>query len=136
MTLDALNIAITWPEIFLLVMACVILVVDVFIDDKRRNLTYLLTQLTLLLTAMLITFSELIYSKHSTDYYKCLKLRTNNRLCFSKNKKDFFGHSPVQIGDTEYCLMTDLNSNEIVELVYRILELYNYNRKDITITVM
>ena len=51
MTLDALNIAITWPEIFLLAMACVILVVDVFIDDRRRNLTYLLTQLTLLLTA-------------------------------------------------------------------------------------
>ena len=58
MTLDALNIAITWPEIFLLAMACVILVVDVFIDDKRRNLTYLLTQLTLLLTAALITMSE------------------------------------------------------------------------------
>ena len=58
MTLDALNIAITWPEIFLLAMACVILVVDVFIDDKRRNLTYLLTQLTLLLTAVLITMSE------------------------------------------------------------------------------
>mgnify|MGYP000473529990 CR=1 FL=1 len=58
MTLDALNIAITWPEIFLLAMACVILVVDVFIEDKRRNLTYLLTQLTLLLTAVLITMSE------------------------------------------------------------------------------
>jgi NADH-quinone oxidoreductase subunit N len=39
-------------------MACVILVVDVFIEDKRRNLTYLLTQLTLLLTAVLITMSE------------------------------------------------------------------------------
>ena len=58
MTLDALNIAITWPEIFLLVMACVILVVDVFIEDNRRNLTYLLSQLTLLVTAALITLGE------------------------------------------------------------------------------
>ena len=58
MTLDALNIAIAWPEIFLLVMACVILVVDVFIEDDRRNLTYLITQLTLLVTASLVSFGE------------------------------------------------------------------------------
>jgi len=58
MTLDALNIAITWPEIFLLTMACVVLVVDVFIEDERRNLTYVLSQLTLLTTAALITLGE------------------------------------------------------------------------------
>jgi len=58
MTLDALNIAITWPEIFLLGMACVILVVDVFIEDDRRHLTYLLSQLTLLMTAAIITLGE------------------------------------------------------------------------------
>ena len=58
MTLDALNIAITWPEIFLLVMACVVLVVDVFIEDNRRNLTYSLSQLSLLVTAALITLGE------------------------------------------------------------------------------
>ena len=58
MTLDALNIAITWPEIFLLVMACVVLVVDVFIEESRRNLTYSLSQLTLLVTAALITLGE------------------------------------------------------------------------------
>ena len=58
MTLDALNIAIAWPEIFLLVMACVVLVVDVFIEDNRRNLSYLLSQFTLLATAVLITLGE------------------------------------------------------------------------------
>jgi NADH-quinone oxidoreductase subunit N len=58
MTLDALNIAITWPEIFLLVMACVVLVVDVFIEQSRRNLTYSLSQLSLLVTAALITLGE------------------------------------------------------------------------------
>ena len=54
MTLDALNYAIAWPEIFLLIMACVILVVDVFLEDERRNLTYLLSQLTLLATCALV----------------------------------------------------------------------------------
>ncbi len=58
MTLDALNIAITWPEIFLLTMACVVLVVDVFIEQNRRNLTYSLSQFTLLVTAALITLGE------------------------------------------------------------------------------
>ncbi|MGB5279236.1 MAG: NADH-quinone oxidoreductase subunit NuoN [Gammaproteobacteria bacterium] len=58
MTFDALNIAITWPEIFLLTMACVVLVVDVYIEDERRNLSYSLSQLTLLATAGLITLGE------------------------------------------------------------------------------
>ena len=58
MTLDALNIAIAWPEIFLLTMACVVLVVDVYIDDVRRNLSYSLSQITLLFTAGLITLGE------------------------------------------------------------------------------
>ena len=58
MTLDALNIAIAWPEIFLLIMACVVLVVDVFIEDSRRNISYLLSQFTLLATAVLITMGE------------------------------------------------------------------------------
>jgi len=54
MTLDSLNIAAAWPEIFLLAMACVVLVVDVFIEQKNRNVTYLLSQLTLVVTFALI----------------------------------------------------------------------------------
>jgi len=54
MTLDSLNIAAGWPEIFLLAMACVVLVVDVFIHQKNRNITYLLSQLTLLVTFALV----------------------------------------------------------------------------------
>ena len=54
MTLDSLNISAGWPEIFLLAMACVVLVVDVFIQQKNRNITYLLSQLTLIVTFALI----------------------------------------------------------------------------------
>ena len=35
------------PEIFVLGMACLILVVDVFLDQRQRHWTYMLTQLTL-----------------------------------------------------------------------------------------
>jgi len=54
MTLESLNIAIALPEIFLLTMACLILVVDAFLPQERRNFTYVLSQLTLLITFLLI----------------------------------------------------------------------------------
>jgi NADH-quinone oxidoreductase subunit N len=36
-----------YPEIFLLAMACVILIADLFVSDENRGMTYMLTQLTL-----------------------------------------------------------------------------------------
>ena len=54
MTLESLNIAIALPEIFLLVMACLILIVDVFLPPEKRNLTYVLTQLSLLVALALL----------------------------------------------------------------------------------
>ncbi|MBW7902426.1 MAG: NADH-quinone oxidoreductase subunit NuoN [Rhodocyclaceae bacterium] len=52
-------------EIFLLVMACAILLIDVFVKDARRTLTFLLTQLTLA-GAFMITFvtstGEIVYT--------------------------------------------------------------------------
>ena len=36
-----------YPEIFLLVMACVILVADLFVRDENRGITHMLTQMTL-----------------------------------------------------------------------------------------
>jgi NADH-quinone oxidoreductase subunit N len=40
------------PEIIVLTMACAILVIDLYIAEERRNLTYLLTQLTLVIAAL------------------------------------------------------------------------------------
>jgi len=53
MTLDALNISIAWPEIFLLSMTCLLLVVDVFLDQAKRNASYLIAQFSLLGTLVL-----------------------------------------------------------------------------------
>ena len=53
MTLDALNISIAWPEIFLLSMTCLLLVVDVFLDQVKRNASYLIAQFSLLGTLVL-----------------------------------------------------------------------------------
>ncbi|MDH5386844.1 MAG: NADH-quinone oxidoreductase subunit NuoN [Gammaproteobacteria bacterium] len=54
MTLEALNYVTAWPEIFLLAMACLVLVVDVFISDAKRDFSYFLSQLTLIGTFVLV----------------------------------------------------------------------------------
>lgn len=41
------------PEVFLLVAACIVLVVDLFLDDEDRRITYWLAQLSLLITLYL-----------------------------------------------------------------------------------
>jgi len=41
------------PEIFLLSMACIILVVEAFIGDRQPNISYILSQLTLLAAAII-----------------------------------------------------------------------------------
>ena len=48
------DFALASPEIYMLIMACVVLIADLFISDKNRVLTYTLTQLTLF-GALLIT---------------------------------------------------------------------------------
>jgi NADH-quinone oxidoreductase subunit N len=58
MTLESLNIAIALPEIFLLAMACLILVVDVFLPSDKRNLTYVLTQFSLIVTLALLLSNQ------------------------------------------------------------------------------
>jgi NADH-quinone oxidoreductase subunit N len=57
MTLDALNYLAALPEIFLLGMACLVLVVDVYLRDAQRNISYALAQLSLLGTFVLVLSS-------------------------------------------------------------------------------
>ncbi len=54
MTFESLNAAVALPEIFLLTMACLILVIDVYLPAEKRNITYVLTQFSLLIALMLL----------------------------------------------------------------------------------
>lgn len=49
-----MNIAIATPEIFLLSAVCLILLIDVFLREDCRMVTYLLTQVALLATALIV----------------------------------------------------------------------------------
>jgi len=53
MAFEIPNFAPALPEIFVLTMICVVLVVDLFLTDKNRSITYLLSQATLLGAAIL-----------------------------------------------------------------------------------
>ncbi len=55
MTLEMLNLSIAIPELFLLALACTVLLVDVYLKDESRNITYMLTQLGLVITLLLIS---------------------------------------------------------------------------------
>lgn len=48
------------PEIFLLTMACIVLVVDLFVGERNRNMAYLLSQLSLAGAAIIVaaTYSQ------------------------------------------------------------------------------
>ena len=50
MTLEMLNLSIAYQSLFLLALACTVLVVDVYLKDERRNVTYVLSQLGLVVT--------------------------------------------------------------------------------------
>lgn len=68
------------PEIFVLCMACIILVVDLFLTEKNRIVTYLLTQATLVIAAILtlslhaeqpvLTFGDSFISDTMADILK------------------------------------------------------------------
>ena len=54
MTLEMLNYTVAWPEIFLLSMTCLVLVVDVFLKQEQRTITFLLSELTIIGTLLVI----------------------------------------------------------------------------------
>ena len=53
MTLDSSEFMVVLPEIFVLSMACVILVLDLFLNDEERFISYWLTQITLVFAAVI-----------------------------------------------------------------------------------
>ena len=46
------DLRIASAEIFILAMTCLILIVDLFVKDKKRTLTYVLTQIALIGSAI------------------------------------------------------------------------------------
>lgn len=58
MNFEMPNFAVAMPEIFLLAATCAILLADLFVSDKNRVITYLLSILALVITAVLTVASS------------------------------------------------------------------------------
>lgn len=54
MTWTSLNAWVALPEIFLLFASCAVLLLDLFVSDAKRHITYVLTLLVLAVTALLV----------------------------------------------------------------------------------
>lgn len=80
MTFELVDLMPALPEIFVLTMACVVLLVDVFLSDENRIVSYLLTQATLLGATLLtvslhgsntqVAFSNMFISDSMSDVLK------------------------------------------------------------------
>ncbi|WP_455221690.1 NADH-quinone oxidoreductase subunit NuoN [Kaarinaea lacus] len=69
MTIDMPNFVPAIPELFVLSMACIILIADLYVSDERRVITYLLSLATLVVAAMLtinLHSTETIYTFSGT----------------------------------------------------------------------
>ena len=55
--MTTLNLFPAYPEIFLISAISIILVLDLFISDAKRSITYLLTQIALLGTIMILVMT-------------------------------------------------------------------------------
>ncbi len=61
-TMGSLNIVTAMPEIFLLIMACLVLLVDLYLPAEKRHLTYLLAQLSLIITLVLMLMNPVTHT--------------------------------------------------------------------------
>ena len=68
MSFEIPNMTPAIPEVFLLGMTCTILIVDLFLSDRSRIVTYLLTQLSLLGTMFLTINSEAYHVNSYIDF--------------------------------------------------------------------
>lgn len=62
------GIIFTLPEIIISVMACFILILDLFIKKNKKNINYYLTQITLIATSISLIYIFLSPSKHLLFY--------------------------------------------------------------------
>jgi NADH-quinone oxidoreductase subunit N len=58
-------------EIFMLLMACVILIVDLFVKDRKRTVIFVATQLTLV-GAAVVTFMRPVPARSATPSATCM----------------------------------------------------------------
>src|SRR3989339_858613 len=100
-----------YAEIFLLAMACAILIVDLFVSSPHKTLTYLLVQLTLLGVA-LITVS----THHAGATHLFNNMFVDDRMSDVLKFLSYMAVSMILVYSRIYLLMRGLFSGEFMVL--------------------
>jgi NADH-quinone oxidoreductase subunit N len=111
-----MNLIPVYPEIFLLVASCAILLIDMFLSDAKRHVTYALSILTLLVCSVLsfasmnsgatsYTFHNMFVSDPMSDLLKmCSYIAVGLTLIYSRQYADQRGMLSGNLGGEFYVL--------------------------------
>jgi negative regulator of replication initiation len=80
---------------------------------------------------LLVTVSNEMYHRHSSDFDKCLNLRGSKMRYFSTRANEL--SHPVQIANSQYFVETKLNSNSIVKRSRDLMALFGYKENDLKV---
>ena len=103
------------PEIFLLVMACVVMIVDLFVKSERRTASYLLTQLTLVGCASLTLM--VMIGTQSMPLYTFSGLFVADAMSHLLKLAAYIATSAALVYSRQYLLDRDLFKGEFLTLL-------------------
>jgi len=82
---------------------------------------------------MLITLCDVIIASHGKDFDKVLGLVGRNRPYFTQNASKL--RVPQKIEKTNIYFETNLSSNDIVKMCFKVLSLLGYSNEDLKINL-
>lgn len=80
---------------------------------------------------LLVTVSNEMYHRHSSNFDKCLDLRGSKMRYFSTSANEL--SKPVQIVNSKYFIETKLNANSIVKRSLDLMSLFSYKESDLSV---
>jgi len=79
-----------------------------------------------------MTVSNELYSRHGSEFEKCLSLRGSKMAYFSKDPNEL--SYPKQIANSEFYAEVKLNSNSIIRRCRDLMSLFGYTDKQLIIS--
>jgi len=80
---------------------------------------------------LLVTVSEEMYRRHTTEFDRCLRLRGSRMAYFSQNSNEL--KVPAQISNSKFFVETKLNANSIVRRSHELMALFGYKGNDLVV---
>src|SRR5688572_23317841 len=103
-----------FPELFLLAITCVILIVDLFLQDENRGTTYLLTQLTLAGCALITWFTAFTFGSEPAHTFSGMFV--GDRMADVLKLITYFGVMVILVYTRDYITLRGMFRGEFFAL--------------------